>query len=149
MPERMRRCTARSTSAMSKRPERYMYRLSTSPWRFSSADHPRIHRAHAVASAPVRSPTARTRFSELWYVGSASSVTMFATRHTRSRSGTPAARSRSSAHAAWNPSPPSTAGSGSRSDGCHAASTGFSSGSTCSSTHGSICVSTSSFSGDR
>jgi len=89
MPEVISRCTVRSTWRMSRRPERYMYRLSTSPWRFSSADHLQIHRAHAVPSAPVTSRADSNQFAMLWYVGSASSITMFPTRHTRCASGTP------------------------------------------------------------
>uniref|UniRef100_A0A0A9GZG5 Uncharacterized protein n=1 Tax=Arundo donax TaxID=35708 RepID=A0A0A9GZG5_ARUDO len=74
---------------------------------------------------------------------------MLATRHTRSSSGTPAARARSSTHATWKPLLPRAAGSGSMSDGCHDVSTGLSSGSTCSSTHGSSCFSTSNLTGVR
>nr|BAJ88193.1 predicted protein [Hordeum vulgare subsp. vulgare] len=85
----------------------------------------------------------------LWYVGSASSVTMFPTRHTSCASGTPSALARRSRQASWKPSAPSAAASGSMSAGCHTSSAGLSSGSMLASAHGSSCASTSSLSGAR
>jgi hypothetical protein len=69
---------------MSTRPVRYRYLFMRSPWRFSSAVHARVQTAQLVALAPVSSRTPPSSvLSMVWYVGSASSVIMSPTKHTK------------------------------------------------------------------
>jgi hypothetical protein len=83
MPEPMRYWTVFSTMRMSTRPERYMYLPRMSPWRFSSAVQVRVQTAQGHALTPVSSRTPSSVLIMVWYVGSASSVTMSPTSTTK------------------------------------------------------------------
>jgi len=144
MPEPMRYWTVFSTMRMSTRPERYMYLPRMSPWRFSSAVQARVQIAQGQALAPVSSRTPSSVLIMVWYVGSASSVTMSPTSTTKYSSGSPAARARSSRTSCSNISDDE---SGRKSAGCQQSSTGLSSGSSDRAAQPSRDRNTSAFSG--
>jgi len=115
-----------------------------SPWRFSSAVQARVQTAQGQALAPVSSRTPSSVLIMVWYVGSASSVTMSPTSTTKYSSGSPAARARSSRTSCSNISDDE---SGRKSAGCQQSSTGLSSGSSDRAAQPSRDRNTSAFSG--
>lgn len=129
MPAPIRYCTVLSTISISTRPDKYKYDRSKSPWRFSSAVQPRVHKAHELDPAPVSSLTPSKVLIMVWYVGNASSVIISPTSTTKKSSGSSAVRSRRARTCSVNSSE-GRLGSGKRSWGCQLSLMGLRSGRT-------------------